>query len=74
MEHTICSEIILHKPDGTIDAPMELLDEVYHMESCFGPVGDRISFGARYGLCPVHHRLEIVVEVPDGTPRRRGSR
>ena len=54
--------------------PMELLDEVYHMESCFGPVGDRISFGARYGLCPVHNRLEIVVEVPDGTPRRRGSR
>jgi hypothetical protein len=27
--------------------PMELLDEVYHMESRFGPVGDSISFGAR---------------------------
>jgi len=27
--------------------PMELLDEVYHMESRFGPVGDCISFGAR---------------------------
>jgi hypothetical protein len=26
---------------------MELLDEVYHMESRFGPVGDSISFGAR---------------------------
>ena len=27
--------------------PMELLDEVYHMESHFGPVEDSISFGAR---------------------------
>jgi hypothetical protein len=26
---------------------MELLDEVYHMESRFGLVGDSISFGAR---------------------------
>ena len=25
--------------------PMELLDEVYLMESRFGPVGDSISFG-----------------------------
>ena len=40
MEHTICSEINLEKPDGTTD-------EVYHMESRFGPVGDSISFGAR---------------------------
>ena len=27
---------------------MELLDEVYHMESRFGQVGDIISFGARW--------------------------
>jgi hypothetical protein len=27
--------------------PMELLDEVYHMESRFDPVGDSISFDAR---------------------------
>ena len=47
VEHTICSEINLDKPDGTVDAPEELLDEVYHMESRFGPVGDSISFGAR---------------------------
>jgi hypothetical protein len=26
---------------------MELLDEVYHMESRFGPVGHSIRFGAR---------------------------
>ena len=38
---------------------MELIDEVCHMESRFGPVGDSISFGARQvrGLCLVHHRL-----------------
>ena len=29
---------------------MELLDEVYHMESRFGPVGDSISFGAQKSL------------------------
>ena len=27
--------------------PMELLDEVFHMESRFRPFGDSISFGAR---------------------------
>jgi hypothetical protein len=27
--------------------PMELLDEVYHIEPRFSPVGDSISFGAR---------------------------
>jgi len=47
MEHTICSKINLDKPDGTVDAPDGTIDEVYHMESRFGPVGDSISFGAR---------------------------
>ena len=47
LEHTICSQINLDTPDGILDAPMELVDEVYHMESRFGPVGDSISFGAR---------------------------
>ena len=27
--------------------PMELLDEVYHIESRFVPVGDSVSLGAR---------------------------
>jgi len=27
--------------------PMELLDEVCHMESCFGPFVDIVSFSAR---------------------------
>jgi len=26
---------------------MELLDDVCHMESCFGPFGDIVSLGAR---------------------------
>ena len=47
MEHTMCSEINLDTPDGTILHLMELLDEVYDIESRFSPVGDNISFGAR---------------------------
>jgi len=27
--------------------PVELLDEVCHMQSRFGPIGDNVSFGAR---------------------------
>ena len=42
--------------------PIELLDDVCHMESCFGVLGDSISFGARY-----------ILEAPVGTPRLRGS-
>jgi hypothetical protein len=38
-ERTISSEIIL-------DAPMELLGDVGHVESLFGPFGDSVSFGA----------------------------
>jgi hypothetical protein len=39
-EHTIGSEIIL-------DAPMELLGDVAHEESRFGPFGDSVSVGTR---------------------------
>ena len=39
MEHTICLEI-------NFDA-MELLDDVCHMKSHFGPFGYSVSFGAR---------------------------
>jgi hypothetical protein len=39
-ERTIGSEIIL-------DAPMELLGDVAHEESRFGPFGDSVSVGAR---------------------------
>ena len=47
MEHTICSEINLDKPDGTVDGLDGTTDEVYRMESRFGLVGDSISFGVR---------------------------
>ena len=38
---------------------MELLDDLCHMESCFGSFRDSVSFGRRYvhGLCQMHHRL-----------------
>ena len=32
--------------------PMELLDEVYHMESYFSPVGDSISDANPLGFLP----------------------
>jgi hypothetical protein len=47
MERTICSEINLDKPDRIVEGPDRTTDEVYHMESRFGPVGDSISFSAR---------------------------
>jgi hypothetical protein len=38
---------------------MELLDDVCHMEPCFGVLRDSISFGARYvhGLSLMHQSL-----------------
>ena len=41
MEHTICLEI-------NLDAPMELLDDVCHMEYRLGLYRNSVSFGARY--------------------------
>ena len=40
-ERTIGLEIVLAHP-------MELLVDVGHVESCFGPFGDSVSVGARY--------------------------
>ena len=39
--------------------PMELLDDVCHMESLFGLFRNSVSFGARYvhGLCLMQHCL-----------------
>ena len=39
--------------------PMELLDDVCHMESWFGLFRNSVCFGARYvhGLCLMHHSL-----------------
>ena len=51
--------------------PIDLLDDVCHMESRFGLFGDSVSLGARlvHSLCIMHHRLRTIVEVPDDTPR-----
>jgi hypothetical protein len=39
--------------------PMELLDDVCHMESRLGLFRNSVSFGARdvHGLCLMHHSL-----------------
>ena len=51
--------------------PIELLDDVCHMESHFGLFGDSVSLGARlvHSLRIMHHRLRTIAEVPDDTPR-----
>jgi len=56
MEHTICSEINLHKLDGTVDALDGTNRLVSVQDSCVGCA--QCTIGS-----------EIVVEVPDGTPR-----
>ena len=40
--------------------PIELLGDMGHVESCFGPFGDSVSVGARYmrGLRETYHRLK----------------
>jgi len=51
--------------------PIELLDEVYHMESRFSLAGDSISFVQDRCMVCAQCTIgsETVVEVPDGTPR-----
>ena len=50
---------------------MELLGDVGHGESCFGPFGDSVS--SVQDRCTVCFELtvgsEIVLDAPDGTPR-----
>jgi len=48
VERTICSEINLDTTGKSIwTHPMELLDDMGHMESRFVLFGDSVSFGAR---------------------------
>ena len=49
-KHTICLKI-------NLDAPNELLDDMCHMESCFGLFIDIVSFSARlvHSLRLMHH-------------------
>jgi hypothetical protein len=51
--------------------PIELLDDVCHIESCIGLFGDSVSLGASlvHGLRIMHHRLRTIVEASDDTPR-----
>ena len=50
---------------------MELLGDMGHVESSFGPFGDSVSVGARqlHGLHQSTIGSEIVSDAPDGTPR-----
>ena len=50
---------------------MELLGDLGHVESRFSLVGDSVSVGARQLHClrQMYHRLKIVLDAPDVTPR-----
>jgi hypothetical protein len=50
---------------------MELLGDVGHVESCFGPFGDSVSVGARlvHSLRQKYHGSELILDAPDSTPR-----
>ena len=58
------SEIVL-------DAPMVLLGDEAQLGASFGPFGDSANLDARsvHGLHQMYHRLEIIFDAPDGTPR-----
>ena len=48
---------------------MELLDDVCHMESHFGPFEEAILMQDRSMICKEHTIcLEINLDAPDGTP------
>jgi hypothetical protein len=54
---------------------MELLGDVGPVEIHFGPFREGVSIGARkvHGLRKMYQSLELSLDTPDGTPRRRGS-
>ena len=54
---------------------MELLGDVDLVESRFRPFGDSVvSMQDRSMVCAKHTiGLEIILDAPDGTPRRRGT-
>jgi hypothetical protein len=53
---------------------MELLVDVRHVETHFGPLGDNVGFGARqvHSLHQTYHRLRNHFGHTRGSPRRRG--
>jgi hypothetical protein len=50
--------------------PMELLGDVAHVESCFNPLRDGLSAGARWvhGLRQMYHRLKICARFAPNVP------
>ena len=54
---------------------MQLLGDVGHVESRFGPFGDGVSVGARYVTVCAKHTIgsKTILDAPDGTPRCEGS-
>jgi hypothetical protein len=50
---------------------MKLLGDVRHMESRFSPFGCNVSVGGRRCMVCAKRTiiLEIVLDIPDGTPR-----
>ena len=51
---------------------MELLGDVGHVESCFGPFGDSANLDTRWVQKVCAERTigsEIIMDAPDGTPR-----
>jgi hypothetical protein len=54
---------------------MKLLGDVGHLESRFSPFRDGVSVGARSCMVCARRTIgsEIILDTPDGTPRRRGS-
>ena len=54
---------------------MVLQGDEAQLEAHFSPFGDSANLDARsvHGLRRTYHRLEIILDAPDGTPRSRGS-
>jgi len=67
---TVCIDIDYARKSNWMH-PMELVDDMCHMESHFGLFGESVSFCARYvhGLCLMHHRLRTTLDTPNVTPR-----
>ena len=55
---TVCAERTIGS-ENVLTHLMELVGDIGHVESCFGPFGDSVSVRARYmcGLRQMYHRL-----------------
>ena len=63
---TVCAEIPQPRKSFWTH-PIELLGDVGHVETHFGPFGDSVISGT---VCAKHTvGSEIVLDAPDGTPR-----